>query len=134
MPSSAEDLQRAPQRSGSLQLNRQIIDLVIRIINGTTQGRSPKAIAALLWPLITALAASLVSWLISGDFNSTELRTSIGGAVLSVVAGIGAALSQTGTIISDEPPEIDYSEEEFEGEAPAGDVTKFEPETARPIA
>lgn len=46
-----------------------------------------KAKLAFLAPLLTAVGASVASWIISGDFNASEIRAAAGGAVLAAVSG-----------------------------------------------
>lgn len=69
-----------------------------RIINGTTEGWSPKAIWAFFLPLTTAIGAALVSWIATGNWNEAETRTAIAGAVAAMLGGVGAATGNTGTI------------------------------------
>ena len=62
---------------------------------------SPKAIAALVWPVVVAAGAALASWVVSGEFNDSEIRTAIGGAITSIVAFFGAYLAQPGPVEPD---------------------------------
>lgn len=64
-----------------------------------TNGISPKAIAALVWPVAVAAAAAVASWVVSGDFNDTEIRTAVAGAITAVVAFIGAYVSDPGDVV-----------------------------------
>ena len=63
-----------------------------------TDGLSPKAVLAFLMPLVVTLSATLVSWIVTGSFNEAEFRTAIGGAVASVLAGVGAYTAHPGTV------------------------------------
>jgi hypothetical protein len=55
-----------------------------------------KAKAAFLAPLFTALAAAAASYIISGDWNDTEIRTAAGGAVLSLASSLATYLTPAG--------------------------------------
>lgn len=68
------------------------------IIDGLTEGISPKAVLAFLFPLIAAVGASAASWVISGDLNVTELRVAAGGFLLSSLSALGAWLGRPGTV------------------------------------
>jgi len=59
---------------------------------------SPKAIAALVWPAVIALGAAVSSWVITGDFNDTEIRTAVGGVIGSLISFAGAYLSEPGEV------------------------------------
>ncbi len=61
-----------------------VIADVVRIID------TIKAKLAFLVPLLTALGAAVASWIVSGEFNATEIRAAAGGTVLAAVAGISA--------------------------------------------
>ncbi len=65
-----------------------------------TLGISPKAILALLFPLVAALGAALASWALTGNFNDAEVRTAISGAILSVVSGLGAYIGAPGNVVA----------------------------------
>lgn len=55
-----------------------------------------KAKLAFLAPLVTALGAAVASWIVSGDFNATEIRAAAGGAVLAAVSGAAAYFANAG--------------------------------------
>lgn len=55
-----------------------------------------KAKAAFLAPLLTAVAAAVASWIFTGDFNATEIRTAAGGAVLSFTSALATYLTPAG--------------------------------------
>jgi hypothetical protein len=50
----------------------------------------PKAVAAFFTPLVVTALGVLASWVTTGNFNSTEIRTAISGAILSFASLIGA--------------------------------------------
>lgn len=54
-----------------------------------------KAKAAFLAPVITALGAAVGSYIVTGDFNDSEIRTAAGGAVLAATSGVAAWLTKT---------------------------------------
>lgn len=54
----------------------------------------PKVILAFFFPLISAVLSSLGSWVISGDFNESEIRTAVGGTIASALALLGGWLGQ----------------------------------------
>src|SRR5438067_1378360 len=55
-----------------------------------------KTKAAFLAPLILAIAAALGSWIITGDWSDTEIRTAASGAVLGVASGIVTFITPAG--------------------------------------
>lgn len=63
-----------------------------------TLGLSPKAILAFAFPLIAALAAALTSYIVTGNFSDSEIRTALGGLVTSALAALGAYAGRPGTI------------------------------------
>lgn len=65
------------------------------------QGLSRKAANALLYPVAAAVLTSVASWVITGDFNDAEIRTAISGAILGLVAFLGAYKGDAGTTTSD---------------------------------
>ena len=62
-------------------------------------GISPKAILALVFPLIAAAGAALASWVASGNFNATEIRTAASGVVLALVSFVGAYVGEPGRVV-----------------------------------
>lgn len=56
-----------------------------------------KARAAFLTPLVLAVGSAVGSWIVSGTFDATEIRTAAGGAVLAASAGIAAWVRKTGS-------------------------------------
>jgi hypothetical protein len=63
-----------------------------------TQGISPKAILALVFPVLAAAVAAAASWVSTGDFNDAEIRTAISGALLGLVSFAGAYLGRPGNV------------------------------------
>lgn len=63
-----------------------------------TIGLSPKAVLAFLFPLIAAAGATVASWIVSGQFDLTEIRTAAGGVVLAGVALVGAWVGRPGEV------------------------------------
>lgn len=57
-------------------------------------GLSPKAVLAFLFPLIAAVGTAAVSWIASGAFSTTDIKTAAGGLVLSGLALLGAYLGE----------------------------------------
>jgi energy-converting hydrogenase Eha subunit A len=64
----------------------------------TTVGLSPKAVAAFFAPVIVAVGAAVASWIVTGNFEDTEVRTALGGAVAGVLSFVGAYLAQPGNV------------------------------------
>lgn len=64
----------------------------------TTIGLSPKTVLAFLFPLIAALGTAAASWVVTGDFNDTEIRAALGGVILSGVAALGAYRGDPGNM------------------------------------
>lgn len=63
-----------------------------------------KARAAFLTPLVLAVGSAIASWIATGQFDATEIRTAAGGAVLAAAAGVGAWLSRPGEAEVEAPP------------------------------
>lgn len=63
-----------------------------------TVGLSPKALAAFAWPTVVAVGAAVASWIATGDFNATEIRTALGGFITGVIAFIGAYIAKPGDV------------------------------------
>lgn len=59
---------------------------------------SPKAILATAIPAITTLAAVLIQWAITGEFNRPELTTAVVGVASSLLSGLGAYLGAPGNV------------------------------------
>lgn len=66
-----------------------------------TIGFSPKAARAYLAVQISSLTAVVTSWIATGQWNATETRGLIGGAVLALLAGLGAYSGDPGHVTSD---------------------------------
>ena len=64
----------------------------------TTRGISPKAVLAFLYPTIATIAATIGSWIVTGDFNESEIRTAAAGLLASAVAYIGAYVGRPGDV------------------------------------
>lgn len=69
-----------------------------------TQGLSPKAILAFLFPFLSALAVSVISWIATGDFSDNEIRTALGGLVASALAAVGAYVGKPGDVADNSLP------------------------------
>lgn len=61
---------------------------VVRLVDAN------KARAAFLAPLILALGSAVGSWIVTGEFNATEIRTAAGGGALALSAGVAAWLAK----------------------------------------
>jgi hypothetical protein len=59
---------------------------------------SPKAILAATLPAIATLAAIIVQWAVTGEFDKAELTTAIVGVVTSALSGLGAYLGAPGNV------------------------------------
>lgn len=59
---------------------------------------SPKAVLAFLYPFIATLAASAGSWIVSGDFNTAEIRVALSGLIASGLALLGAYVGRPGNV------------------------------------
>ena len=57
---------------------------------------SPKAIAAFFVPVGLAVAGAVASWISTGNFSDTEIRTALSGAVLGVSAFLAAFVAEPG--------------------------------------
>lgn len=55
-----------------------------------------KAKAAFLAPVLVALGAAVASWIITGQFDASEIRTALSGAVTAVVAAAATYLAPAG--------------------------------------
>src|SRR4051794_58970 len=64
-----------------------------------TVGFSPKAVLAFLFPLIAAIVAAAVDWIMSGQFDTTTIRTAAAGLGASALALLGAWLGAPGSVI-----------------------------------
>jgi hypothetical protein len=59
---------------------------------------SPKAVLAFAYPLIATIAATVASWIVSGDFNTAEIQLSVAGLITSASAALGAAVGKPGRV------------------------------------
>jgi hypothetical protein len=59
---------------------------------------SPKTILAVALPSLATLAAVLVQWAVTGEFDKAELTTAISGVVASLLSGLGAYLGAPGQV------------------------------------
>jgi len=59
---------------------------------------SPKAILAATLPALATLAAVIVQWAVTGEFDKAELTTAIVGVVTSALSGLGAYLGAPGNV------------------------------------
>lgn len=55
-----------------------------------------KSKAAFLIPVLVAAGAAVASWVVTGDFNDAEIRTAVGGAITSGIAGVAAYFAPAG--------------------------------------
>ena len=55
-----------------------------------------KAKAAFLAPVLLALAAAAANWLVTGEFDATEIRVAAGGAVLAAASALATYLAPAG--------------------------------------
>ncbi len=55
-----------------------------------------KAKAAFLAPLVTAVLAALGSWVVTGDWSDTEIRTAVSGALLGLASGFATYVTPAG--------------------------------------
>lgn len=60
-----------------------------------------KAKAAFLAPLLTACGSALASWAVTGNFNATEVRTAVSGAILAGVAGLVTYITKSDRAVID---------------------------------
>jgi hypothetical protein len=56
----------------------------------TTIGLSPKATMAGLVPALSTVAAVLVQWAVTGEFDRSELATAVTGLVTAALAAVAA--------------------------------------------
>ena len=63
-----------------------------------TLGISPKAVLAFVFPAIAAVGASVVSWISTGNFDASEIRTAVGGVIAAGIAALGAYLGKPGRV------------------------------------
>lgn len=82
------------------------------LANVATLLDSYKSKAAFLAPFILSLGTTVVSWIVSGEFNENEVRTIIGGAVLAGFASLATYLAPAGAAVVEVTP---GSEEVFDG-------------------
>lgn len=66
-----------------------IVADVIRLVDHN------KAKAAFLAPLLTACGAAVASWIVTGQFDASEIRTAASGAVLAAVSGVATWLTSS---------------------------------------
>jgi hypothetical protein len=59
---------------------------------------SPKAILATALPALATLAAVIIQWAVSGEFDKAELATAVSGVVASLLSGLGAYLGAPGQV------------------------------------
>lgn len=78
-------------------MSNVIVD-VVRLVD------SNKAKLAFLAPLLTAVGAAAASWIVSGDFNASEIRAAAGGAALALVSGGATWLAPAGKAQVELPP------------------------------
>lgn len=64
----------------------------------STVGISPKAIAALVWPAVVAAGAAVASWIVTGEFNDSEVKVALAGVVTSLITFAGAYVADPGEV------------------------------------
>jgi hypothetical protein len=67
-----------------------------------TQGLSPKALLAFLFPLIAAVVTACTSALATGNFDTKEIVVAVTGLGSSALALLGAYIGHPGNVV--EPP------------------------------
>lgn len=66
---------------------------------------SPKAILAFVFPLVSAVAASLIVWITDGSWDWTNTRLALAGLVAGGIASLGAYLGKPGQVVGTLAPE-----------------------------
>ena len=64
----------------------------------TTQGISPKAIAALVWPAVVAAGVAAASWITTGQFNDSEVKIALAGVLTSIISFAGSYIAPAGEV------------------------------------
>lgn len=72
-------------------------------MNTTTIGISPKALLALVVPLVATVFAVLVQWVATGDLSRAELATALSGFGAAVTAFLGAYAGSPGNVATADP-------------------------------
>lgn len=83
-----------------------------------TVGISPKARLAALIPAFGSVVAILIQWAITGEYDRSELVTTVTGLSASLLAFLGAWLGSPGVVVADQGP----SSDELLGDAPLSDA------------
>lgn len=65
-----------------------------------TVGVSPKAIGALVYPIVATFLTTVMSAIVSGNFNKAEFIIAAVGAGGAVLSAIGAYVSKPGVVIT----------------------------------
>lgn len=73
-------------------MHTKVVD-VVRLVDAN------KAKAAFLAPLVVAVGAAAGSWLVTGNFDATVIRTAAEGAVLAATGGVAAYLKGAGKAV-----------------------------------
>lgn len=63
-----------------------------------TVGISPKAIGALVYPIAATFVTTIMSAIVSGNFNKSEFIIAAVGAGGSVLSALGAYISKPGVV------------------------------------
>lgn len=66
-----------------------------------TIGISPKAVLAFAYPFLATVGSVLGSFIVTGDFNDSELRVGLAGLVASGIATLGAYVGRPGQVAAD---------------------------------
>jgi hypothetical protein len=64
-----------------------------------TLGLSPKAVLAFCYPLIATVAASVGSWIVTGNLSTSEIRVALAGLAASGLALLGAYVGRPGNVV-----------------------------------
>ena len=71
-----------------------------------TNGLSPKAVLAFFYPAIGSVVSAVSSWIVTGNFNDSEIRVAVAGLGASGLALLGAYVGKPGDIDLPDDPEI----------------------------
>jgi hypothetical protein len=63
-----------------------------------TIGISPKAVLAFFFPFIGAVVGAAADWIVSGQFDTTTIRTALAGLGAAGLALLGAYVGKPGNV------------------------------------
>lgn len=66
-----------------------------------TIGISPKTTLAFFYPAISSVITAVGSWIVTGNFNDSELRVALAGLGASAIAALGAYIGKPGRTVPD---------------------------------